>query len=226
MDKEHKDRKKTTDELIEEAAEKGARKLLTLQYRAMDSNHYRAMEDLLRAYPRRIRLMEHPEEFDFFPTGHSKDISIAPPPGTGVIDKIEAAEMFTEARKRAFEYEMFRLYETEYAIAPFKHLSEFAVVRLLYFNQDAHGNDRGVDAKHLTWEEIAEELETIGLQRAITVIRRWRSRLVREMTVMLFGAEGALSINSRESAKNNKKGKGEKNAAEVDDSEGQVHSED
>jgi hypothetical protein len=48
--------------------------------------------------------MEHPEEFEFFLTGHSKDISIAPPPGTGVVDKIEAAELYTEGAVKKVPY--------------------------------------------------------------------------------------------------------------------------
>ena len=209
MDKEHKERKRSMDELIEEAAEKGARKLLALQHRAMESNHYRAMEDLLRAYPRRVRLMEHPEEFEFFPVGRSKDISIAPPSGSGVIDKIEVAEMFVDARKRAFEQEMFKLYETEYAIAPFVDRPEFVVIRMFYFNEDVNGNYRDNDAQRLTWEEIAGELESIGIHRSETVIRRWRSALVREMTVMMFGAEGALSIESKAHKDSSKEGEAE-----------------
>ena len=205
-------KKTATEKYIDTAAEAGARKVLQLQRSNSSVNHYRAMEDLLWAYPKRVRMMEHPEEFNFFPTGHSKDISIAPPPGTGVVDKIVAAEMYTEARKRAYEHEMFRLHETEYAMLPFMDRPEFVVIRMFYFNEDVNGNYRGNDAKRLTWEEIAGELETIGINRSETVIRRWRSSLVREMTVMMFGADGAVSIESRDNAqqqKHDKKGQGE-----------------
>lgn len=216
VNKEQKE-KRSTDELLEEAAEKGARKALT-GYIAQEINYYRAMEDLLRAYPKRLHLMEHPEEFDFFPSGRSKDISVAPPRGSGVVDKIEVAEMFTESRKRAYEQDLFWLRETQYAIAPFVHMPEFIVIRMFYFNEDVHGNAREKDAKRLTWEDIAEELDGIGIHKSVSVIRGWRSRLVRDMTVMLFGAQGAMSINRRESSKS-KKGKGDKNAAEVEDPE-------
>ena len=119
---------------------------------------------------------------------------------------------YTEARKRAYEHEMFRLHETEYAMLPFMDRPEFVVIRMFYFNEDVNGNYRGNDAKRLTWEEIAGELETIGINRSETVIRRWRSSLVREMTVMMFGADGAVSIESRDNAqqqKHGKKGQGE-----------------
>jgi len=202
------------EKLIDAAAEASARKVLQLQHGNSRVNYYHAMENLLWAYPRRVRLMKHPEEFNFFPKGHSKDISIAPPPGTGVVDKIDAAELYTEGRKRAYEHEMFKLYETEYAMAPFMNRPEFLVIRMFYFNEDAHGNYRGKDAKRLTWEEIAGELETVEIYRSETVIRRWRSSLVREMTVMMFGAVGAASIESRDNQKYDRKGKGEVNDSE------------
>ena len=211
--------KMSLKEIITETADQSAHKVVALQHQRQAANHYRAMEDLLWAYPKRVRMMKHPEEFKFFPTGHSKDISIAPPPGTGVVDKIEAAEMYTEARKRAYEHEIFRLHETEYAMAPFMDRPEFVIIRMFYFNEDVNGNYRGNDAKRLTWEEIAGELETIGIHRSETVIRRWRSALVREMTVMMFGADGALSIESRTRKDNSKE---EEHGSQEADHDGEI----
>ena len=216
---EQKSKKKTTDELISEAAEKSARALLNLQRGRENANHYAAMESLLRAYPKRRQMIEHPEEFEFFRTEHSKDISIAPPPGSGVVDKIELATEYAEAQMAAFKHEAALLYETDFAITPFKNLPEFNVIRLLYFNEDINGNDRGPDAKRLTWEEIAQEMESIGISRTITVLRRWRSRLVRDFVTMMFGADGALAVSGRNDRKRSENG----GADESD--EGQVHSE-
>lgn len=197
VDKEQKPKKKSMEEYIDEAAQKSAEKVLILQRRDMVTNHYRAMEDCLRAYPKRMHLMQHPEEFEFFPTGHSKDISIAPPPGTGVVDKIEAAVLFTEARKKKYVHELSLLHETEYAMAPFWNREDFIIIRMYYFNEDVHGKPRN-GARPYTFEEIAEELKTIGINRSVRALRLWRTKLVREMTVMMFGVDGALSIESRE----------------------------
>ena len=193
-----KPKKKTKEQLLmEESAEAGARKVLQLQAQQRNVNLYRAMERLLRGFSHRVRIAEHPEEFDFFKTGKSKDISVAPPPGTGVVDKIEAAEMFTEARKKAYEVEMYKLQQTYYAIAPFKDKPEFLVIRMYYFNEDANGNSRG-DAKPYTFAEIAEELAAIGIERSEKMLRIWRTKLVQDMTVMMFGTDGALSVEARE----------------------------
>lgn len=193
MSEKHRSR----EQLIEQSAEAGARKVLQLQAHQRNINLYRAMERLLRGFAHRVRIAEHPEEFDFFKTGRSKDISVAPPPGTGVVDKIEAAELFTEARKKAYEVEMYKLQQTYYAIAPFENRPEFIVIRMYYFNEDVTGNPRG-DAKPYTWEEIAEELSCIGMDRGISTLRLWRSKLVQDMTVMLFGVDGAVSVEARE----------------------------
>lgn len=206
MDKEQKTKKKTVEELIDEAAERAAEKVLVLQRKDLVTNHYRAMEDCLRVYPKRVQMMQHPEEFSFFPTGHSKDISIAPPPGTGVVDKIEAAVMYTESRKQAYIREMVLLHETEYAMAPFWHREDFIIIRMYYFNEDVEGRDRGRNAKLYTFSEISDALKSVGISWSERAIRYRRSKLVREMTVMMFGIEGALSIESQEPKQDSKAG--------------------
>lgn len=191
-------KKPTTRELIDMAAKAAAKEVLGQQRRQQGANLYRVMERLLRAYPKRLRLMEHPEEFEFFPAGKSKDISIAPPPGIGVADKVEIAELFVEAQKRAYEREAFLLRETEYAIAPFKALPEFVVIRMYYFNENEYGQDRGADARPYSFPQITEALKNIGIDRSEKAHRGWRSKLVQEMTVMMFGADGAMSVEARD----------------------------
>ena len=203
---EHEKKKLTQAELINQTAKATAREMLRQQRQAQKVNFYRSMERLLRAYPKRVHLMEHPEEFEFFPTGRSKSISIAPPPGTGVVDKVDVAELFIEARKRGFEHEMFRLYETEYAIAPYRDLPEFIIIRMLYWNEDVHGHEREAGAKRWSLEEIQEELSSVGLKYNIKTVRAWRTKLVQDMTVMLFGVDGAISVESRDSEPGGKAG--------------------
>lgn len=193
-----KHHKTATEEYIDKAAEAGARKVLQLQHKSAITNHYRATERLLRMYRYYKQLEEHPEEYGFFPTGKSHDISVAPPPGTGVSDKIEINELFVESRKRSFIRTMERLTDLKTVIKLFENKKEFVVIRLYYFNEDINGNDRGDNAKHYTWEEIAEEMDKLGIERSVSMIRRWRSKLVQDMAVALFGIDGALSIESRE----------------------------
>ena len=143
MEKEQKPKKKTFEQYVDEAAEKGARKLIYLMRQQHGANLYRATERMLRRYPDRKRIVDHPEEFPFFPVGKSKSISIAPPAGSGMVDAIDLNEQFIEARKKAYEFEVFKLIQTETAIAPFVDHPAFIIIRMYYFNEDIHGNFRG-----------------------------------------------------------------------------------
>lgn len=73
----------------------------------------------------------------------------------------------------------------------------FIVIRMYYFNEDATGKPRG-DAKPYTFAEIAEELEAVGIQRSEKILRKWRTKIVQDMTVQMWGADGALSVEARE----------------------------
>ena len=68
---------------------------------------------------------------------------------------------------------------------------------MYYFGEDAHGNDRGPDARPYSFEEISEALTTAGIPRSEKTLRTWRTRLVQDMTVLLFGIDGAVSVESR-----------------------------
>lgn len=221
---EQKQRKRTMDEIIHKAAEEGARKVLKIQRKEADTNHYRAMEDLLRAYKNTKRWEDHPEEYGFFPVEKSHDISVAPPPGLGLRDKVETTELFVQSKETSFIRSMARFFELDAVVKLFEKRREFIVIRMYYFGENEYGEDRGPDAKPYTFPQITEALLNIGIDRSEKALRRWRSKLVQEMTVMMFGVDGALSIESR--AQNSKKGQGDSHAAEVEDAEGQVRPED
>lgn len=195
--------KKTMEQLVYEAAKAGARDALILHPLPRNINLYRAMERLLRAYPKYKLLHDHPEEYGFLPVGKSKDISVAPPPGSGARDPIEALADHVDSRASSYDRTMGRFMELEAAVRLFQDKPEFIVVRMYYFNEDAYGNPRG-DAKPYTFPEIAEELEAIGIQRSEKMLRIWRTKLVQDMCVMLFGVDGAVSVEAREPKQGNK----------------------
>lgn len=193
-----KKKKYTIEEIVSDTAKATAQEVVNAQRRQRNLNMYRTMERLLRGYKKHRWALEHLDEFDFFPQGKSKSISIAPPPGSGMVDKIDLTEAFVRAKVRAFEAKIVSWYMADIAIQQYKDRPEFVVIRMYYFNEDANGQDRGDEAKRYTWEEIARELADIGLERSVTTLRSWRSTLVQEMTVLLFGVDGALSIEARE----------------------------
>lgn len=39
---------------------------------------------------------------------------------------------------------------------------------------------------------------TVSIEKSVRTLRTWRTKLVQDMTVLLFGVDGAVSIESRE----------------------------
>lgn len=186
----------STGELIERAAEEGARRALALRGQVRTANLYRATERLLRSYPRFRYWEEHPEEYGFFPAEKSKDISVAPPPGAGVRDRVEIWESYVAARQASFERTMGRYYDIKAVVDSFSDRPEFVVIRMYYFNETIDGRTREREEGRYSFGDIADELAVIGIERSETTLRSWRSQLVQDMTVMLFGLEGAVSVES------------------------------
>ena len=188
---------KRIDEIIARAAREAANEVVRTQHRRRGANLYRATERLLRSYPKLRHWEEHPEEYGFFPTGTSHDTSVAPPPGLGLRDKVALNEEFVAARRASYERTMARYYDIKAVVEQFEQRPEFVVIRMYYFGEDARGHDRGPGAKPYTFEEIASELATVGIERSAKTLRIWRSTLVQEMTVLLFGIDGAVSVEER-----------------------------
>ena len=161
-------------------------------------NYYRATERCLRSYKKIMRLTASPDDYGFMPVNRSHDIMTAPPPGSGVVSKDDLLDTLTAARLRAYGTTAEELFKIGAVVKVFEDKPEFIVIRMYYFNEDANGNDRPDDAKPYTFDEIATELAAIGLERSERTLRTWRTNLVQDMTVALFGTAGALSVESRE----------------------------
>ena len=190
--------KKTLHDYIDESAERGARKVLQMQRRQRSLNLYRTTERLLRNYKAYQRLVNDLDSYGFEPIGKSHDISVAPPPGSGVKDKVDMYDEHVAARRASYERTKARYDEIDAVVRQFQDQEEFIVIRMYYFNEDANGQDRGENAKQYTFGEISEELAALGIDRSERSLRTWRTKLVQDMTVLLFGVDGAVSIEARE----------------------------
>ena len=193
-----------------EAAREGARELLNLQRQQRNLNLYRTTERLLRNYKTYLKLVNDLDNYGFEPIEKSHSISVAPPPGSGVSDRVDLYEEHVAARRASYERTKARFDEIDAVVKQFHDKEEFIVIRMYYFNEDAFGRDRGDDAKPYSFEEISEELAEAGVYRSERSLRTWRTKLVQDMTVLLFGVEGAVSIEAREP----KQGKTEEGAAD------------
>ena len=192
-------KKKNVEQIIEETAKATASAVIGQQRQARAINLYRAMERLLRNYPKLKKLVVNVDDYGFAPIERSKSITIAPPAGGMMRDHNDIIDEIIADRQVSYERTKARFEEINAVVQQFANDPEFIVIRMYYFNEDAYGNDRGSDSRPYTFEEISAELAAAGLQRSEKTLRSWRTRLVQDMTVTLFGIDGAVSVETRDS---------------------------
>lgn len=190
---------KAIKEVVERAAYEAAMKVLDEEPgRPRRSYHipdyYKRTEALLKAYLKIKRLHDNPDEYQFYPVEHSHDIGKAPPKGVTFREKDDLQAIYTERRKRSFVKTMTMYYSITAVLMAEATRPEFRAVAMYYLNQDEYGNDRGADAPRMTWEDISVSLEAIGISASAKTLSAWRRKVIREMAVLLFGVDGALSI--------------------------------
>lgn len=183
-------------ELINEAAHAGAL-AAAAEIRRTGSggvNYFKAMESLLWNYKRLQRLVEQPDTYmDVFVQHRSKSIVVMGGQGGSGAPSVQTdddlLEALKESRRTTYRGTCARLQEVAAVVALFREEPEWPVVGMYYMNEDRYGFDRDpVMDPRWTWETIALELE-ISEKTA----RRWRSKIVRNMSVVLFGIPAAVS---------------------------------
>ena len=188
--------KQAVEKIIKATAEETARTVIQRQRCEYGINLYRAMERLLRSYKSLKHLVESANEYCQLPPERSRSVTTAIG-GGGVRDRDDIIEEAMLARTASYERTRARFEELDAVIRQFETREEFIVIRMYYFGEDADGNDRG-EAGALTFEAISAELAGKGVIRTEKTLRTWRTRLVQEMTVLLFGVNGAVSIEAGE----------------------------
>lgn len=111
-----------------------------------------------------------------------------------MVDKIELTENFIEGRRKAFEEYCEKWAIISAAIKAHEQDEHFFVIRMYYFSEDLDGNFTG---NKYTFEDIANELSVKGINRTVRCLRGWRTKLVQDMAVLIFGADAALTIEQR-----------------------------
>ena len=155
-------------------------------------NYFKATETLLYNYKKLSSLVADAEEYCDFEYHAGKSTFAATPHGKGFVERKTQEEIVEDMRaereksysetRRAFEH-------LERTIQLFSGQPEFIVIRLYYFGEYADGSSRDTPA---TWEEIAFELSDAGILRDAKTARRWRNRIVNDMSVCIFGLPAAV----------------------------------
>lgn len=193
--------KEEVKKIIADAAKRAAEEVVRQQGAASRSNHYKDTERLLRNYKAMKRLYDHPEEYPLTPPARSKSVTVAPPSGAGFRSHEDIMDEVIEARLRSYGVSCAQFRWIDDVIKQFENKPEFIVIRMYYFGEDAHGDDRPEGSRDYTFEEISEALAEVGLSRSEKTLRTWRSQLVQDMTVCLFVMDGTLSLGNREARK-------------------------
>lgn len=103
-----------------EAAKDGAREVLNLQRQQRNLNLYRTTERLLRNYKTYQKLVNDLDGYGFEPIEKSHDISVAPPPGSGVSDRVNLYDEHIAARRASYERTKARFDEIDAVVKQFQ----------------------------------------------------------------------------------------------------------
>lgn len=179
-------------ELIREVAKETA-SAVCFETAAEEVDYYKAMEALLCNYTKLAALVENEAEYIKVELqGKSKGI-VSFSPGSGGYNGTKTDDEIIEElqRQKAIQYHKTkaRFDEVDRVIRLFQNRKEFNVIRMYYFGEDAQGHKQD---KPYTFEEIAEALDKMGLLKDERTARRWRSRIVNDMAVCMFGSAAAV----------------------------------
>jgi len=157
-------------------------------------NHYRIIEKLLYNYKRLERLVKR--EADYLSAGRhakSKYMIVYAPGGNAFKTDEDATREIERERLTNYERTAARFREIDSVIALFRDSREFIVIRMYYFNEDPDGNERAPDSQKYTWEEIAFELSERGVLRDEKTARKWRTKIITEIAICVFGLAAAVT---------------------------------
>lgn len=165
-----------------------------------DTNHFRAMESLLYNYKALAALVADEAAYmETFVQERSKSITIAPPKGQTFREREDVLEEAQKHKALAFQQTKTRFEEVDRVVRLFSGRKEFVVIRMYYFHEDADGYKR--EGERYTWEEITDELAARGILQNEKTARRWRSQIVADMAVCMFGRAAALTTQTRRERK-------------------------
>lgn len=194
--------KQEVKDYIDQAAKSAAEQVLEGQRAQHQTDYYRAMESLLFNYKALAALVADEESYMEIDTRErSKSITVAPPPGQMFKDRGEVMDDMLRSRAASFRETRARFESIDRLVRLFAELPEFVVIRMYYFGEDAFGQPRDPGVGRYTWSEIADALALAGMARTERTVRSWRTQIVSDMAVCMFGTRAALSIQTRREPK-------------------------
>lgn len=161
-----------------------------------NTNYFRAMESLLFNYKKLAALVADEEAYCEVEYHAGKKTMAATIGATGYYQQRTEADIVDEMRhQKAITYQRTkaRFDEVDRVVRLFSDRKEFTVIRMYYFSEDADGNNREGN-KRLTFEDIATELDALGICKDEKTVRRWKNKTVNDMAVCMFGKPAAVGV--------------------------------
>lgn len=179
---------------IQEAVDLTMSKALEHIYPGGPVNFFKAMESLLYNYKRLKALVSEPEAYiNAVAANKSKDVVRYSESNGGWRDPEDAKEERIRDREASYDKTKADFDRLDKVIERFRREREFPVIAMYYLHEDALGLDRDPDARKYTWEDIVLELDSIGIEATEKTARQWRSKMINDMSVCMFGAVAAIS---------------------------------
>ena len=152
-----------------------------------ETNYFKSMELLLRNYYELAQLVADAELY-MEDAKRERDKSVVSyRRNAGGMPPDEAEDEAERIRTSNYAYTRERFREIDRVVKIFAARKEMRVIRMYYFGEDVQGVRRDQSAKPFTFEEIASELGN-----DVKTVRTWRSRIVNDMAVTLFGKGAAI----------------------------------
>lgn len=180
------------EDLIRQVSRAAAQEAVAAYRSSGIVNYFKAMEALLWNYKKLQQLVRDPEAYMDVTVQHrSKSIvrmSAGGPPIGYLETDDDQLETLKAERQESYERTRARFEEVDMVVNLFRQEPEWPIIGMYYMNESADGRERDPRAQRWTWESIALEL-LISEKTA----RRRRSKLVRNMSIVMFGAPAAIS---------------------------------
>lgn len=156
------------------------------QQAAPERNYFKIMEKLLYSYPTLKRIVSDKAAYTRVELqGRSGVVRFNPNASwKSQEDRLEELERDKEAE---FDTTLKDFRRLDRVIQQFRERKEFVIVRMYYFGEDIDGKQKAADAPEATWEELS-----VALEKDVKTLRRWRSKIVNEMAIALFGIDAAI----------------------------------
>ena len=152
-----------------------------------NTNYFRSTELLLRNYPELAELVVDTEMYMENARRERSKSLVSFRTNAGGLPPGEAEDEAERIRENNFAYTKDRFDEISRVIKVYAGRKEMAVVRMYYFREDKSGKRINANAEDITFEFVASEL---GI--AEKTARTWRSRIVNDMAIALFGKGAAI----------------------------------